>query len=280
MEKDKRFKNLGILSGKILVFGGVYSNGQALEKMQAIAKELAIPASNIICTGDVVGYCAQPEECVQALKDWGIPTIAGNVELQLREGLEDCGCNFDSESRCNLFSRQWYPYAQSHLSQHSIDWMSDLPDFIRFQLGAFRGLVVHGSFHETAEFIFASTPWSVKEKNFADGEADLILAGHCGLPFSQKQENKHWINSGVIGMPANDGRTHVWYVILESDGAGGLHYEHHSFEYDCLKAAELMEERKLPIQYARTLRTGIWDNCEILPEVETNNQGKMIDFKK
>ncbi len=278
MERAKRERDLGNLSGKILVFGGVYSNLQALRKMQTIADELAIPASHILCTGDVVGYCAEPEECIRAIMDWGIPTIAGNVELQLGEGQEDCGCNFESGSRCNLFSRQWYPYAQSHLSQTSINWMLDLPDFIRFRVGDFRGLVVHGSLHETAEFIFASTPWSVKEKNFVDGRAEVILAGHCGLPFAQQQANRYWLNAGVIGMPANDGTNRVWYMILEVDQDGHLNYQHHSFEYDFLKAADLMEEQNLPIQYAQTLRTGIWDNCEILPDLETEKQGEKIDF--
>jgi len=60
-------KAAGTLTGKILVFGGVYSNFQALQKMQEIATELQIAPSHIICTGDVVGYCAQPEETVQSV---------------------------------------------------------------------------------------------------------------------------------------------------------------------------------------------------------------------
>jgi hypothetical protein len=38
----------------------------------------------------------------------------------------------------------------------------------------------------------------------------------------------------------------------------------------------LMLEKGLPASYAKTLLTGIWDNCEILPEKETRNQGKPI----
>ena len=73
-------KNIGNLSGKVLVFGGVYSNLQALEALQKVADKEGITPSNIICTGDIIAYCAQPSACVDAIEDWGIHVIQGNVE--------------------------------------------------------------------------------------------------------------------------------------------------------------------------------------------------------
>ncbi len=277
MERRKIIKDIGKLQGRILVFGGVYSNFQALEKMYAIAKDLDIPPENIICTGDVVAYCAQPETCVEKIMDWGIHVIAGNVEIQLREGGEDCGCQFKSGGRCDIFSKQWLPFAQQKLSRNSIEWMQTLPDFIRFGYADKKGMVVHGSFHETAAYIFESTPWEIKEKNFIDSDSDLIISGHCGLVFNQEKNNKYWLNPGVIGMPANDGTTRVWHMLLD-EKENGFSFQHHSFEYDFEKAAQLMEMENLPSTYARTLQTGIWDNCETLPEVETHLQGKPLEF--
>ena len=76
-------------------------------------------------------------------------------------------------------------------------------------------MVVHGSYFNISEFIFKSSPWAVKEPNFTETNADLVISGHCGLPFSETHDNKTWINPGVIGMPANNGNTAVWYAILE-----------------------------------------------------------------
>lgn len=277
--ENKKTKNIGSKNGKILVFGGVYSNFQALEQMKRIAKKLNIPSENIICTGDVVGYCAEPEACVQSILDWKIHCIAGNVEIQLRNGEEDCGCNFETGTRCNIFSRQWYPFAQEKLSQKSIDWMKTLPDFIEFNLGKKKVFVLHGSFHKTAEYIFESTNWEIKNKNFKATNANVILAGHCGLPFHQIKENKYWLNSGVIGMPANDGTTRVWYMILDFSENENFTFKHQAFQYENEKAADLMQKHHLPAEYALTLKTGIWDNTEILPEIETNLSGKKIKFK-
>lgn len=275
---QKHIKHIGEIKGPLLVFGGPYSNFQALEKMHKIAVELNIPPSNIICTGDVVGYCAQPEETVQFIMDWGIYAIAGNVEIQLREGKEDCGCDFKSGTRCDVFSRQWYPFAKSILSEKSIDWMRGLPEFIQFIYSGKKATVVHGSFFETSEYIFKSTPWAIKNKNFEAADSDIILAGHCGLPFYGIKNKKYWLNPGVIGMPANDGTPRVWYMFLNISKNGELLFEHRSFIYENKKAAALMRENNLPPEYALTLETGIWDNMEILPEEEKLRQGKAIDF--
>lgn len=273
----KNIKNIEKKTGKLLIFGGVYSNLQALQKMQNIAKELEIPAENIICTGDVVGYCAQPEECLQSIKDWGIHCIAGNVELQLAAEEIECGCNFSDGSRCDGFSKMWYPYAQNRISEDSLEWMQNLPEFIRFKYNDLKCAVLHGSFFNTSEFIFQSTPWEVKQRNFEGLEADVIIAGHCGIPFQSKnvEENKYWINAGVIGMPANDGSTAVWYLTIDPNEF----YQFHHFEYDFEIAAQKMEQNGLPNEYAQTLRTGLWDNCEILPKAETALQGQAISLK-
>lgn len=269
-------KNLNKIKGRLLVFGGAYSNLQALEAMRQTAEDQGIPPSNIICTGDVVAYCAQPEECVQLVKEWGIHCIAGNVEMQLAAGQEGCACDFVDGGRCDTFSKNWYPYAQANVSENSLEWMRSLPPFLHFNYAGKKVAVVHGSFHNTSEFIFASTDWSVKEKNFLDTDSEVILAGHCGLPFTQQKNGKHWLNAGVIGMPANDGTPRVWYLLL--DDKEGLQYVHQPLMYDYKKASLLMSEKKLPYEYAKTLVTGVWDNCEILPEVEAGLQGVSLEL--
>nr|WP_294895716.1 metallophosphoesterase family protein [uncultured Pedobacter sp.] len=273
---EKSIENIGSLKGKVLVFGGVYSNLQALQTIKDLASADGIAPENIICTGDVVAYCAQPKECVQLIKDWEIHCIAGNVELNLVNDIDDCGCNFIEGSRCDLFSRSWYPYLKSELSQADIAWMATLPEFISFAYANKKMAVVHGSYFNTSEFIFKSTDWTIKQKNFEVLNADVILAGHCGLPFVDSSGDKIWLNPGVIGMPANDGTPKVWYTILND--ADGLSFEIKALDYDFETASDLMFGKPLPQTYGLTLKTGIWDNCEILPEQEKALQGKDIAF--
>ena len=54
----------------------------------------------------------------------------------------------------------------------------------------------------------------LKTKIFEQTKADLILSGHAGLPFYSIEKEKFWLNAGVIGMPANDATSRVWYMIF------------------------------------------------------------------
>lgn len=278
IELLSHIEDIGLLRGPLLVFGGVYSNLQALEALREVAAGLGLPPSQIICTGDVVAYCAQPEACVQAIRDWGVHCIAGNVEVQLRERQDDCACDFVSGGRCEGFSQTWYPYARAHVSEAALAWMRSLPDILTFTYAGQRAAVLHGSFRHRSEYLFASTPWPVKAANFAATGAELILAGHCGLPFCQQQDGKTWLNAGAIGMPANDGTPRVWFALLND--APALSGVLQPLDYDYTTAAQLMEAAGLPPEYALTLRTGWWDNCEILPSTEAQMKGKeLVPFR-
>ncbi|WP_107038858.1 metallophosphoesterase family protein [Brumimicrobium mesophilum] len=253
-----------------LFFGGSYSNIHALKALKYEAGKLQIPAKNIYHTGDVVGYCASPNETVNAVREWGINVIAGNVEVQLSDGEEDCGCNFEEGSRCSNFSNLWYPFAKIQVSQANIDWMKTLNNHQIIVIDGLRLGIIHGGIENISEFIFKSTPSSIKEKIIKKLNVDVIVAGHCGIPFMQQLGNAHWINPGVIGMPANDGTTKVWYTIYNSETKT---FSSHALKYDFNKTSEEMVQKQLPMEYAKTIVDGIWDNCEILPSEETKMQG-------
>ncbi len=269
---DKKTINLGAVQGKVLLFGGVYSNLQALNSLMAVAEQEGIVPQNCFCTGDIVGYCAQPEETVQCFRDWGAHTIIGNVEEQLRVGALDCGCDFSLGSRCDDFSKEWYPFAQKQLSLSTIDWMQGLPDHISFRFSDHKVTLVHGSYDHISDFIFRSSPWATKQPSFDATQSTIIVSGHSGLPFCEFQNGKLWLNPGVIGMPANEGKTRVWYVIM--DATDTFSYQYHTLVYDHDKANRLMLDNRLPKGYADTLLTGLWDNMEILPAPEKNMRGE------
>lgn len=273
MTKHQAIKDLGRVVGKLLFFGGVYSNLQALQALRAFAESNHFPPGNIFCTGDILGYCAQPVECIELIRDWKINVIAGNVELQIRDGEEDCGCDFTTGGRCDLLSKNWYAYTKSKMNTKEKDWLRSLPEFIQFKYLDTKLTVLHGSWFNTSEFIFKSTPWSRKQENFVATKSDVIVAGHCGLPFADAQKNYCWLNAGVIGMPANDGTSRVWFLTMQDYNKDEPLYRFHNLEYDYTTAANLMLANNLPASYAKTLSTGIWDNCEILPQAETQAQG-------
>ena len=270
--------DLGSLTGPVLVFGGVYSNLEALTALRREAERRRIPAGNVICTGDTPGYCADPEACLNLLEDWGVHSIAGNVEINLRDGVDDCGCNFSDGSRCDMFARLWYAYARAEVGERGLQYMHRLPRQLSFAYAGRRVHVLHGSAEHESEFVWKSTDWSVKEHSFARTRADVILASHSGLPFADAKNGKVWINSGAAGMPANDGTPRTWFVLLD-DSYGDFRYTFHPLTYDvaAARAKMLAHRTRLPLSYAATLVTGIWDNTEIMPPTEAAQEGHALD---
>ena len=203
--------DLGTLEGSLLFFGGPCSNLQATQAIRAEAARLDIPAENIICTGDVVAYCAQPNETIAQLRDWGVAVVMGNCEQAIGTSTENCGCGFAEGSTCDLLSDSWYNYSNGRVESGHRAWMRSLPGRIDFQFAGKRFAVVHGSVSRINQFIFSSTASQTKCREIELANTDGVIGGHCGLPFTQKLDDKLWHNPGVIGMPANDGTPRGWY---------------------------------------------------------------------
>jgi hypothetical protein len=120
------------------------------------------------------------------------------------------------------------------------------------------------------EFLWESTtPTHFLDQLATQHEADVILATHTGIKWHRRLANgRHFVNVGVLGRPENDGRTNVWYTILDASGVE-LHVEFVPVEYDHFQLADDMRAEKLPDEFIETVRTGWWTTClEILPAKE------------
>ena len=169
--------DLGPLDGPVLLFGGPYSNLQATEALRAEAERLGIPPSNVICTGDVVAYCGDPDATIDAIRDWGCAVAMGNCEEALGEGGEDCRCGFEKGSQCDLLSVRWFAHASARVSADQKAWMAALPHPVTFELAGARVAVVHGHSRDISEWVFASTPEAEKRVALDDLDADIVVAG-------------------------------------------------------------------------------------------------------
>jgi predicted phosphodiesterase len=278
MQKNARLDDHAIDSARpVLIFGGPYSNLQATQAMIQTADAMAIPASNIFCTGDVVAYAAAPEETAQLVRSWGIHVVAGNCEEQLAAGAADCGCGFEEGSACDLLSKGWYPYANGRVSTQTRAWMSELPSTIDFTCHGLRFHMLHGGVNHTNRFIFGSQTDALAVEA-SELETDVVLAGHAGIPFIARAGRKTWLNAGVIGVPANDGTADGWYALAER-ATDCVRLSLHRLSYDHNAAAAAMRRSGHANGYARTLITGIWPSHDVLPEPEKAATGKTLSIE-
>lgn len=267
--------NLGKLDGQLLFFGGPYSNQAATLAMRAKAESLGIPANRTICTGDLVAYCAEPAETIDLIRDWGISVVMGNCEESLGLEADDCGCGFDEGSACSTLSVTWYQYASALIKSDQRRWMADLPRAIDFKYTGFDFKVIHASVSSINQFIFESDSKSDKYEQIKQAGVDVIIGGHSGIPFGQKIDDRYWLNAGVIGMPANDGRPEVWYMLL-NPSEQGFTASWHRLPYDHKQSQSTTNTAGMT-EYARALENGLWPSMDVLPVYEREQQGMKLE---
>lgn len=257
--------------GRVLVFGGPYGNLEATRAVLAEADRLAIAPERIVCTGDVVAYCADPAETADLVRRAGIRVVMGNCEESLAMGSMEC-CGFQPGSACDALAVRWFDYASRQLDAEARAWMAGLPPRLHLEIAGCRLCVVHGGAESINRFLFASSPVEDKAAELDAAGCDGIVAGHCGLPFTQQVGGRLWHNPGAIGLPANDGTPRTWFSLLRPR-SGGLWIEHRPLEYDSAAAAAKMRRAGLPAGYADALATGMWPSCDVLPAKELGQRG-------
>jgi len=211
-------QHLGEFDQSLLVFGGCYSNLHATKALKAWADERGFTPDRVICTGDIVAYCAHPKETSELVRDWGVHCIQGNVEQSLAESADDCGCGFEEGSTCDILSNGWYNFSQKKVDSDLRQWFSSMPEYLTFDILGKRALVVHGAPSNVSRFMYHSQPNADYESEFAMSgkDVDIVIAGHSGLPFTKQVGDRYWHNSGALGMPANDGMRNVWFSTLDA----------------------------------------------------------------
>jgi predicted phosphodiesterase len=254
---------------RLAFIGGIYSNYHALI---ATLDDLARRNPDAVYfLGDLGAFGPHPDRVPRLLLERGIAGIQGNYEESLSTRAEDCHCGY-TDPRDNYFAQLSYDYTFAKTSDAYKDWMGTLPREIRFTAGGLRFLLVHGSPRTINEFLWRSTsPDPFLEKLCREHDADVIVCTHTGLHWQRAlADGRHLINAGVIGRPANDGQTNVWYTIVDVDvGDRALDVTFVPIAYDHERLAEEMRAEKLPEPFVETILTGWWTSClEILPPKE------------
>ena len=253
---------------RLALFGGIYSNYLALEAAIADAKGRGV--ESMYCLGDLGAFGPHPDRIFPLLEEHDVACVQGNYDNSIGNALEDCQCGY-TDPRDNYFAQISYDYTLANTSRSGRHFLCQLPVDIRLNLEPVRVLLCHGSPRRTNEFLWESTSPNQFLKYLAEWHrADVIAATHTGIKWRRELGNgRSFINVGVLGRPENNGRTNVWYTLLEHSKSDGVRTQFVPVEYDYERIAREMREEKLPKEFAETILTGWWTTClEILPAKE------------
>jgi pyruvate-formate lyase-activating enzyme/predicted phosphodiesterase len=250
---------------RIAVCGGPYANPYALEAWLADARRRG--AEHLFCLGDLGGFGAECDAVWPLLTENGVESIAGNYDIAIGRGDEDCGCGY-SDERDNQFAQLMYDYTREHTSADFAAWMRDLPGERRLGIGGVDVHMVHGSPLAVNDFLWESLDEEDLALRIRASGADLLLCTHTGIPWTRRLEGTLVVNVGTVGRPANDGRRETWYALIDLEG-GRARAELVPLFYDWRAQAESMRAAGLPEPFVETVETGWWTTClEIVPPPE------------
>jgi predicted phosphodiesterase len=251
---------------RIAVFGGIYNNYLALAAALRDVRARSVDA--IYCLGDLGAFGPYPDRVFPLLRDANVLCIQGNYDNSIGNDLADCQCGY-TDPRDNRFARISYDYTFAHTSAANRAWVRELPMQRRIQLGRYRVLMSHGSPRRMNEFLWESTTPTHFLEYLADTyQADVVLTTHTGIKWHrQLSGDRHFVNVGVLGRPENDGRTNVWFAVLQA--RPDFMVEFIPVEYDHERLAREMRDEQLPKEFVETVLTGWWTTClEVLPAKE------------
>ena len=262
---------------RLAFFGGLYSNYLALEA--AISDARRRDVQELYCLGDMGAFGPYPDRVVSMLREAEVFCIQGNYDDSIGNELPDCQCGY-TDPRDNLFAQISYDYTLSNTNRENRRWSQQLPVLSDIERNGVRMHLCHGSPRRTNEFLWESTTSDAfLDRLIEPSGAGLVLGTHTGLHWTRTtRSDRRFVNVGVLGRPANDGATHVWYTLVDvaersagpvGQGESGVRVEFVPVEYDFRRLSGEMRGEGLPEEFAETIETGWWTTClEVLPSRE------------
>ena len=202
---------------RIAIFGDIHANLEALEVVLADAREQG--CTSYICLGDVVGYNANPRECLQIVQSLKCPVVKGNHD--------DYASSDSSLESFNPLAEVAIQWTRDQLTPAEKTWLGALP-----LISKLRGFtVVHASLEDPGGWGYVLNQLDAAA-SFSKQTTKLCFFGHThnprayikdssvvGLPFEQlvvEPDKRYFVNVGSVGQP-RDGDWRAAYVVFDEE---------------------------------------------------------------
>jgi len=238
---------------RFAIFSDIHANLEAFEAMLADANESR--CTHFVCLGDVVGYNANPHECVQRVREMDCPIVKGNHDEQ--------GALDKSSRDFNELAEQAISWTRDHLTEQDKEWLREL--HLQRQVGDFT--IVHATLDTPGQWGYVFNNFDAVA-SFTYQETALCFFGHTHVPMAFVRDEvirrvklehlridpakKYFINVGSVGQP-RDGDWRAAYCIYDVDAN---EVEQRRVHYDIVAAQKKIINAGLPALLAKRLAIG------------------------
>jgi predicted phosphodiesterase len=238
---------------KYAIISDIHANLEAFQVVLEDAQNQKV--THYACIGDVVGYNANPKECLDIVCKMNMPCVKGNHD-------EYCSTD-DPLEGFNPAAAEAVHWTRRQLSDKECQWLCDL----KYTKIVANFTLVHATLDapERWGYVFdklaaaASFPYQNTQVCFFGHThvpvafmRDTVVRGGTYSKFKIDTAKKYFINVGAIGQP-RDNNPKAAYVIYDMD-EGTI--ELRRLEYDILTAQKKILAAGLPERLAERLAVG------------------------
>ncbi|PYJ87398.1 MAG: metallophosphoesterase [Verrucomicrobia bacterium] len=238
---------------KYAVIADIHANLEALRVVLEDAKKQN--CTHYVCLGDVVGYNANPKECLDIIRDTGMPCVKGNHD-------EYCSSETNLEG-FNPHAAEAIQWTRQQLTEEDRQWLKELK-YIRlvasFQIvhatldGPQRWGYVFDRLAAAASFTYQNTAVCFFGHTHVPVAfiRDSVVRGGTYSKFKIEPGRKYFVNVGSVGQP-RDGNPKAAYAIYDMDEGS---VELRRLDYDISAAQAKIMAAGLPPRLAERLALG------------------------
>ncbi len=238
---------------KYAIIADIHANLEALDVVLQDAK--AQQCTHYACLGDVVGYGANPKECLDIVRSMNMPCVKGNHD-------EYCSID-DTAEGFNPDAGEAVNWTRLQLTPQDRQWLRDLK-YIRL-VASFS--IVHATLDVPQRWGYVFDKL-MAAASFTYQNTAVCFFGHTHVPVAFVRDNmvrggpyakfkieagrKYFINVGSVGQP-RDGNPKASYVVYDLvEGSVELR----RLDYDIPKAQQKILAAGLPERLAARLALG------------------------
>jgi predicted phosphodiesterase len=187
---------------RLAIFSDIHSNLEALEAVLADAR--ARECTQFVCLGDVVGYNANPHECVELVREMDCPLVKGNHDEQ--------ASLVESSRDFNEMAEQAIEWTRKNLTENDKAWLRGL----RLQRQVRDFTIVHATLDTPKQWGYVFNNLDAAA-SFTYQHTTVCFFGHTHVPMAFIRDEgvkrvrieqlridptkKYFINTGSVGQP-------------------------------------------------------------------------------
>jgi predicted phosphodiesterase len=204
---------------KCAIISDIHSN---LEALKSVFQEIdRLGVDRTVCLGDIVGYGANPNECVEIIRERKIESIMGNHDV--------VACGKKEPFDFNSIAKEAALWTRAVLTAENREFLSNLPE----TRGIDGFLIVHGAISDPDLYVFSAydafsefklmKKWNICFFGHTHMRTYYVFLGgdvRClsNYEFKIEPEAKYLINPGSVGQP-RDRDPRSSFLIYDSEEA-------------------------------------------------------------